>query len=232
MTIICIEGMKGAGKTTTINFLVERLKKRGVEVTIVAPFTEANTHFEKVGGVFPLLLKDETVKQGFNYVLNRYLEVIKTASLSKELVLLDRGWITLLCALEDSVLMGKSFCRDSIMEKIPPTLFLNVGPKVTLERRKGELDAKSGLGSESLVERDHERRLQLKKTYQSHIIADWDTTEKLDVESKAFNEQLDCLVEKILSNMSVVNEMLEKSQDAIEMAAKADSKSPTLMRKQ
>ena len=67
--------------------------------------------------------------------------------------------------------------KGQILNTIPPTVFLLASPALTLERRKGELDQKSGLYSTDLVTSDYERRLKLCARYSKDILLTFSVTE-------------------------------------------------------
>lgn len=206
--VICIEGMKGAGKSTTIQGLRNSLAQWEVDVEIIAPFAQANNHFEAQGGLFPLLQDKNSCQNAFNYVLTIYRKELESSVPQGSLRLLDRGWMTLLCALEDSILPEgqKDLLQEMIVKTIPSTIFLHASPELTQQRRKDELDQKSGLSSQNLIEHDYTRRLALRNHHRESIVFNFDSTQH------CLETRVNTIVDFVLSKSSSRNPFPEPHQ--------------------
>jgi hypothetical protein len=80
---VVVDGTDGAGKTACVGFLVERWKRRGLEVASHAPYREQE--------VYPLWATEpERAAQIITGIMARF----RTAHASADVVVWDRGWPT------------------------------------------------------------------------------------------------------------------------------------------
>ncbi|MCP8970942.1 dTMP kinase [Ectobacillus ponti] len=93
-TYICLEGLKGAGKTTIFKYLLEKFEEHGIEFSTVSPTKPAYSgHFiEKVFQYFPTL-KNNRIARVFLYA-HRSNFAARSAAWDKKLVLGDRSVVT------------------------------------------------------------------------------------------------------------------------------------------
>ena len=193
MTIahLCIEGTKGAGKTTTIAATRERLEAQGCVVAVHALFHEANAWAKQQGfdGGVPMM---ESAAEPNRAVVRWLIERERAArdafarahgeSAQRAVLLSDRGWITLHAYLFEGAWAREPGAADEIDERwrealgaAPATVFIHTRPEVTAQRRAGALDAVSGLQSEQRLRADYERRMALSRAHADKLVGQWET---------------------------------------------------------
>lgn len=91
---ICLEGLKGAGKTTLFEYLVERLEREGVDFAKVSPTRASGTTnlLERMVKSYPAL-KDNRLMRVFLYA-QRSNHASRTADWDRELIIGERSLIT------------------------------------------------------------------------------------------------------------------------------------------
>ena len=91
---ICLEGLKGAGKTTLFEYVIERLEKEGVDFSRVSPTRSSGTTnlLERMVKKYPRL-KDNRLMRVFLYA-QRSNHASRTAEWNKELIIGERSLIT------------------------------------------------------------------------------------------------------------------------------------------
>ncbi|MBL8680217.1 MAG: hypothetical protein JNK05_13665 [Myxococcales bacterium] len=188
---LCVEGTKGAGKTTTIAAVRASLEREGWLVEAHALFHEGNDWattqgFE--GGVPMMECAREPNERIVRWLIERaraVREAFVSAHASEErpaLLLSDRGWITLHAYLYEGAWAKDASQRAaidalwaSVVSEAPVTVFVHTKPAVTAERRRGALDAVSGLQTEERLRADYERRLRVAREHPQRIARSWET---------------------------------------------------------
>lgn len=193
MMTLCMEGSKGAGKTTTLGKLAERLTQQGVLVEICAPFAAANGFAQSQGyaGAVQMIAASKAANQlEIEFILNHMALAAeqaqgKAAQTDKPLVLLyDRGWMTLFPHLA-----GGKWCAEvgngdpeirqlwrRILDEAPPTMFLHACFEITKQRRP-ERDVASGVESEEQLRGDITWRIAFADAHADKIALRFDTGE-------------------------------------------------------
>ena len=194
--ILCVEGTKGAGKSSTLHAIQSCLEAAGCLVSVCRPFAEASSLFKLSYGenatAYSLsqmdekhaILADEALKNIVTAHYANFIETIKTSQhLNKGVMLMDRGWMTARCSLEDSCLSeGNKETRWAWWENnIPSTVFIYTKPDITAKRRENELNYESGLSKPELVLSDYNRRVYLKNKYISYVFSSHET---VDIQSE------------------------------------------------
>lgn len=168
MHTIVVEGTKGAGKTTGIKAACEALEAAGLKVAVHAPFADGNERYADMGGIFLCWQQLDTAREAMAWLKDSVLDAQERAwSNHTDVLIFDRHWITVACSIEDSVLPAHEANRimKGWLDHRPQTIFLYCDPELTMERRKGQLDRRSGLDDPALVVRDYRRRVHLAQHY-------------------------------------------------------------------
>lgn len=188
---VCLEGTKGAGKTTTITLLKQALEDQGVQVTVFAPFQAANAFAETQGfaGAVPMInasVQDNMTEIEFLRHSSRQAIEAAQAAADKSgrpsVLLFDRGWVTMQPHLYGGAwkrsLGADSPAIDAIWQQVlaeaPVTYFLQAHPSVTRQRRPA-LDAVSGLETDEKFLADYNGRMAMAKRYADKIALMVDT---------------------------------------------------------
>jgi len=192
---LCIEGTKGAGKTTTIQALQTHFIQQGWLVEVVAPFALANAHAKALGHDGAVLMFDtpsdhrEIVEFERN-VLFHTSDAFRTrfehAAETQALLIYDRGWLTFHAHLFDGVYPDRDWLNQiwkEALDQAPPTVFIHTRPEVTIQRRSGQLDAASGLQTQVLVQTDWQKRLDLVERFSSKVVLSIETVEETRVDT-------------------------------------------------
>jgi len=204
---LVIEGCKGAGKGTTIGLVEKGLEKAGISYQVSAPFNEVR-----------LAHQAKTQEKDFAYLWNKSPEDCSLAEnmieqaiedarakaheQAIEVLLFDRGWITLMAALEDGVFIDETDKQNRLkkaISKVAPAFFLRVTPEVVMQRR-GSLfyDKSSQDQAKARVERDCSVRDEICTKYSSRIIQVFDTSEGM----LAFERAAAAILEKTLNSLN------------------------------
>ncbi len=185
--IICIEGQKGAGKST----LIALLEKKTQNIVIAAPFRDVVAKFpsEYIGCETTYTLSQN--EQGSTIVTNivtSYIDEVIKSNLNKDLIIFDRGWITGICTV-----MGANASDEEKEKQLKiwdkykfPTIFMDTGINTVIARREGMLNEASGLSSYKKLEDDMEVRRNIAEDNKSNILLSF-FTELLD-ESEIEND--------------------------------------------
>ncbi len=192
---ICIEGTKGAGKSTTIAAIAEHLKTRGWMVKVVAPFALANEHASTLGwqGAVPMFatrLSHRAIVEFEVEVMSSaetaFAEELTSEGANRGVLIFDRGWLTFHAHVFDGAETDpewRSSLWETALATAPPTLFIHTDPAVTKRRRRGELDAVSGLDGEGFPEKDWRKRLDMAVQYNTKLIGSIETLEDCRVDT-------------------------------------------------
>ncbi len=192
--VLCVEGTKGAGKTTTIAAVRERLGAQGWTVEVYAPFHAGNEWAraqDHEGGV-PMMESSPEANRAMVAWLTDAMRAQRErflaahgASERPALLIFDRGWITLHAYLYEGAWARLARERDAIdalwnaaLAEAPPTFFIHTKPEVTLRRRAGALDAVSGLQTDARLKSDYERRMALAREHPDRIVRAWETRDE------------------------------------------------------
>jgi thymidylate kinase len=192
--VLCVEGTKGAGKTTTIAAVRERLIARGWAVEVFALFHAGNEWARAQGyeGGVPMMESAPDANRAMVTWLTGALraerERFVTAHADGErpaLLIFDRGWITLHAYLYEGAWARLAEARNEIdalwsaaLVEAPPTFFIHTKPEVTSRRRAGALDAVSGLQTDARLQGDYERRMTLARAHSDRIVRAWETDDE------------------------------------------------------
>ncbi|MEM9070486.1 MAG: hypothetical protein AAGE52_18415 [Myxococcota bacterium] len=188
ISVVCIEGTKGAGKSTTIARVHKTLQARGWRTKIVAPFALANAHAQTLGypGAVPMFATPETHRATVEFeaeILHGSVDAFRAELGADEraALIFDRGWITFHAHVHDGA------CDDCdwreahwkrALGSAPPTVFIHTRPEVTLRRRAGELDEVSGLQSIERVRADWVKRTAMAAAHPDRIALSIETVEE------------------------------------------------------
>jgi thymidylate kinase len=195
MTIahLCVEGTKGAGKTTTIASALALLEAERWVVRTHALFHEGNAWAQEqgyAGGVPMMESSAEANERVARWLIARAASVRDEFAREREregdgrpaLLLSDRGWITLHAYLyegawarEGSLLPVIDALWAECLRAAPRTVFIHTRPAVSAQRRRGALDAVSGLQTEQRLVDDYDRRIRVAREHPSLIAASWET---------------------------------------------------------
>jgi thymidylate kinase len=185
MLSIAICGVKGAGKSTTIGALDAALSSRGIPTRIFAPFAAGNAAFFAEGGLVPMMRNGDAATAARisawlrDACAQEESDFARANPKARSVLLFDRHWITAKRALDGAPIPASEaeaiWRRDWMKKIVPPTFFIHTSPANTLERRKGQLDAISGLETENLVVEDYRERLRLRDAWPQHIVGDHET---------------------------------------------------------
>jgi thymidylate kinase len=195
---ICVEGTKGAGKTTTIAAVRAALEAEGWAVELSAIFQDCNAWAVTQGfpGGVPMIEANAASNRAMVAWLRARLHAVRDGFFAQHqwrqrpaVLISDRGWITFHAYLYDgkwaeerSALPEINAIWDEVLREAPPTFFVHTRPEVTLRRRAGQLDAVSGLQTDARLFRDYERRLKLARLHAAQISGMWETAEGLFVD--------------------------------------------------
>lgn len=186
---LCVEGTKGAGKSSTIRQIRRHLEARGWIVEVVEVFARANEHARSLGfaGAVPMLADPDAHRAvvDFEAAVRDAGEVALRARLREEkarrgVLIQDRGWLTFHTHVFDGAYPDEAWKRAHwarAIETAPPTLFIHTRPEVTMTRRAGQLDAVSGLPDEAAVRADWAKRLRQIAEHPGLVLASVETFE-------------------------------------------------------
>lgn len=191
--IIVIEGTKGAGKTTLTNNFLKKAKENNLSVEIVAPFALGNEFYGEKGIFNCWSNKNKTI-EALTF-LDQLIQQ-KIQKQTTDILLFDRHWITVVVSIQDSVIENelKEYYIKKWTKEIPNTFFIYCEPELTMERRKGQLDEKSGLMTADLVIKDYNTRVEIAE---KHNVTMFKTPE---------NDTTD-IVDKIFEKLNLVDDM-------------------------
>ena len=189
---VCVEGTKGAGKTSTVSLVADSLACRGIEVTIFEPFRAANAFAQENGfdGAWAMANASKyDNKREILFLMSgidaaRTRAEVRARTTNKPVVLiLDRGWMTINMHLYEGEWArwhGSAAMReiDSIWAQVligsERTVFLFTSPRVT-SQRKGFLGATTGLETEQKLTQDYAKRMELCNMHRQKIALCLDT---------------------------------------------------------
>jgi thymidylate kinase len=190
---VCVEGTKGAGKTTTINSVRSSLEAAGWVVTLSAVFHDGNAWAVTQGfaGGVPMIEAGADENRAMVTWLRARMRAVRDDFFAQHegserpaVLISDRGWVTFHAYLYDGRWAEEPGARATldahwaeVLREAPPTFFVHTRPEVTLRRRAGQLDAVSGLQTDARLVRDYERRLSLARTHADRLAGIWETTD-------------------------------------------------------
>jgi len=190
---ICVEGTKGAGKTTTIAAVRAALEAEGWAVEHSAIFHDCNAWAVTQGfpGGVPMIEASAASNRAMVTWLKARMRAVREGFFSQHqwrqrpaVLISDRGWVTFHAYLYDGkwaeepgALTEINALWDQVLREAPPTFFVHTRPEVTLRRRAGQLDAVSGLQTDARLTRDYERRMKLARLHPALIAGMWETTD-------------------------------------------------------
>ncbi len=190
---LCVEGTKGAGKTTTIAGVERALRDEGWRVQTHALFHEGNEWARTQGfdGGVPMMEADPSSNERVVRWLIHRARAVRDAFFAEaterdapSLLVSDRGWITLHAYLYEGAWAKAPHARPTIdalwseaLSSAPPTVFIHTRPEVSARRRAGALDHVSGLQTEARLRADYERRITLAREHPALVVASWETLE-------------------------------------------------------
>lgn len=177
--MLCIEGTKGAGKTTTLNNIKSHLESKGYKVTVKAPFYDVRPELKRLTGydnTFPASQDINTAALSNDLLISQIKYDLAQQS-PDEILLFDRGWLTGMTTVLGSVLspQNKSKALKNWEQLIIPTIFIHTKPENTLSVRQGELSFNVGLEDKKAVEHDYLLRYNLIQKYKDCVIAQVET---------------------------------------------------------
>ncbi len=194
---ICIEGTKGAGKSTTTRALIQRLEAKGWLVESFAPYgpespaqqlaqsrgykNAAQMYLASAAENLELLQCLFASEQQAAHNFAQQVAAHRAQHGDTPAVLLfDRGWLTHHIYL----LQGAAFKAgdagqraalqqqwQNVLSNAPPTLFIHTTPAESARRRQGQLGAEVGLVDMAALKADYERRHKLAAQYPQKILA-------------------------------------------------------------
>jgi hypothetical protein len=192
--VVCVEGTKGAGKTSTIASARALLEAEGWAVTPHAVFHEGNAWAVEQGfsGGVPMIEAGAEENRAMVAWLVARIRSFRADFLARHrdagqpaLLLADRGWVTLHAYLHDGrwasepgasgALEAIEAQWQEILREAPPTFFIHTRPELSARRRAGQLDAVSGLQSDERLTRDYTRRMRLAREHGDRLAASWET---------------------------------------------------------
>jgi thymidylate kinase len=190
---ICVEGTKGAGKTTTIAAVRTALEAEGWAVELSALFHDGNAWAVTQGfaGGVPMIEASAASNRAMVAWLKARMRAVREGFFAQHqwrqrpaVLISDRGWVTFHAYLyegrwaeEPGALEEINAIWDEVLREAPPTFFVHTRPEVTLRRRAGQLDAVSGLQTDARLTRDYERRMNLARLHGDRIAGMWETTD-------------------------------------------------------
>jgi thymidylate kinase len=193
---LCVEGVKGGGKSTSIALLTEKLKAEGVTVEVFAPFVAVNKYAQSRGfpGAVQMINASKTANQEeVSFILTcirdaekaareRAIARAAAAGGGKTVFILDRGWMT----IHPHLYGGRWYAEDkddlkeidsvwrSVLSEAPPTFFLHAAFDVVKKRRQN-LDDISGLETDEKLHQDIEKRVRLAQSHPDKVVKMFDT---------------------------------------------------------
>ncbi len=176
---LCIEGTKGAGKTTTITNLKNCLEKKGYTVTVKTPFYDVRPQLKELTGynnTYPASL-DAQAARICNKLLINQIQTDISARAKNEILIFDRGWLTGIITLLGSALSDtdKSTELKRWESLLIDTVFIHTKPANTLAVRQNELTFEVGLTNKETLDNDYILRHELIQKYQACVIAQVET---------------------------------------------------------
>jgi hypothetical protein len=188
---LCIEGTKGAGKTTTITAVRAALEREGWVVEAHALFHEGNDWAKGQGyeGGVPMMESAAEPNERIARWLIERARVVRDAFFARHadterpaLLSSDRGWITLHAYLYEGA-WAKDPSQRAVIDasweravlEAPTTVFVHTPPAVSAQRRQGALDAVSGLQTDGRLRADYERRRRVAREHPERIARSWET---------------------------------------------------------
>ena len=176
---ITFEGIDGCGKSTIISKIVELLKRTGYKV--VATREPGGTKIsEKIREIIIKSKNMDSVTEGLLYASSRRQHVVEKIipSLKKKKIVISDRYIDSSLAYQGigrKIGMKQILAINSINNKIlwpDITFFLDVDPKIALERIKKRDKDNDRFDEESIVFRSKVRKafLQIAKKYKNRII--------------------------------------------------------------
>ncbi|HEX8699894.1 MAG TPA: hypothetical protein VF815_13710 [Myxococcaceae bacterium] len=190
---ICVEGTKGAGKTTTIAAVRKALEAEGWAVELSAVFQDGNAWAVTQGypGGVPMIEANASSNRAMVAWLKARMKAVREGFFEQHqwrqrpaVMISDRGWITFHAYLYDGrwaeepgALPELNALWEEVLREAPPTFFVHTRPEVTLRRRAGQLDAVSGLQTDARLVRDYERRMKLARAHGVKLAGIWETTD-------------------------------------------------------
>jgi thymidylate kinase len=188
---LCVEGTKGAGKSTTIASVRQALEAEGWVVETHALFHDGNAWAREQGfeGGVPMMESTAEANERIARWLVAREDAVREDFFARHqgraqsaLLLSDRGWITLHAYLYEGAWAREPSRRPEIdalwaerVRRAPTTVFIHTPPEVTAARRKGALDAVSGLQSDARLRADYERRMRLALAHADRVARRWET---------------------------------------------------------
>jgi thymidylate kinase len=190
---ICVEGTKGAGKTTTIAGVRSALEAEGWAVELSAVFHDGNAWAVTQGfaGGVPMIEASASSNRAIVHWLKARMRAVREGFFAQHqwrqrpaVLISDRGWVTFHAYLYDGRWAEEpgarseiGACWEDLLREAPPTFFVHTRPEVTLRRRAGQLDAVSGLQTDARVTADYERRMKLARAHGKLLSGMWETTD-------------------------------------------------------
>jgi thymidylate kinase len=190
---ICVEGTKGAGKTTTIAAVRSSLEAKGWAVALSAVFHDGNAWAVTQGfaGGVPMIEAGAAENRAMVDWLEVRMRAVRDDFFAMHqwrerpsVLISDRGWVTFHAYLYDGrwaqepgALAEIDARWAQVLREAPPTFFVHTRPEVTLRRRAGQLDAVSGLQTDARLTRDYERRMNLARVHGDRLAGMWETTD-------------------------------------------------------
>lgn len=190
---LCIEGTKGAGKSTTIKRLAQRLEQTGFFVEVSAPFTAANAFavtkgFSGAAEWISASAHDNRLEIDFIRAAMAEAKAraaTKAATEGKPVVLIyDRGWMTIRphlfggrwCVEEGADNEAIRRLWDQVLAEAPPTVFLHASFEITRQRRSRP-DRVGKLDTDEKLREDVEGRAASARACGKKIVLSFDTGE-------------------------------------------------------
>jgi hypothetical protein len=190
---VCVEGTKGAGKTTTIAAVRAALEAEGWVVGLHAVFHEGNAWAATQGfaGGVPMIEAGAGENRAMVGWLRARMRAVRDAFVEDQrgtgrpaVLISDRGWVTLHAYLHDGrwteepgAQTAIDACWEEVLREAPPTFFVHTRPEVTARRRAGQLDAVSGLQTGGRLVHDYDRRMSLARAHADRLAGMWETTD-------------------------------------------------------
>jgi hypothetical protein len=190
---VCVEGTKGAGKTTTIAAVRSSLEAEGWDVELHAVFHEGNAWAVTQGfaGGVPMIEAGAAENRAMVDWLEARMRAVRDDFFARHrgrefraVLISDRGWVTFHAYLyegrwaEEPGAVAVIDARwDAVVREAPPTFFVHTRPEVTLRRRAGQLDAVSGLQTDARLTHDYARRMTLARVHADRLAGIWETTD-------------------------------------------------------
>ena len=178
------EGNPGAGKTTVMQRLSSALEEKNLKFEVKAPFRIVKEHLRETrGGEDPLYdiwqsknLVDAEMALGLlrQTILQSRNEITSLQEEGTAILLYDRGWLTLLRALEDlgrtsDIIDGE---RDFWLNhgQVPDTFFITTPSRVSIQANTTRGLQADWRFSEETLRNDHARRATLIDDFHHRVI--------------------------------------------------------------